>query len=115
MDITVKKEDLRDADTGGGYRNVDAVGTIDENLSPRLQRKVTLFEPLCCLLEYLLTEPHIDDIAEILNDTLAQLEPIDKREISKARFDYPDEWHRNTYTIFPEHYDWMSGTWQRDD
>jgi len=75
MEIVVKKEDISEHDTGGGYREVTALITIDETLAPRMQRHVAMCETLGILLDPLeMDVDFIDEIALKLGEVLDQLE-----------------------------------------
>lgn len=77
MEIEVTRvKDLSLHDTGGGTRDVKAVITVDDNMPPRMQRKVVLYETIGLVLGYIMTHEQVDDFANLLLDVLDQLEPI---------------------------------------
>jgi len=75
MEIAIKKENLSEYNIGGGYRELEAVITVDSTLPPRMQRHVAIYETLGLLLDPLEVEPDkIDEIANKLNEVLDQLD-----------------------------------------
>ena len=77
MEITIKTNpNLSQYDTGGGIREINAVITIDETLSPRLKRQVVIYETLGCLLGFVLEHNQLEDITEVLVDALDQLDTL---------------------------------------
>ena len=81
MEIEIKQDSiLTQFDTGGGTRELHAVITIDETLSPRQKRSVAIFETLGCLLSYVVTKEIREEITGLLVDVLDQLEPLGVEE-----------------------------------
>jgi len=72
----VRVTDLSLHDTGGGTRDVKSVITVDDNMPPRMQRKVVLYETIGLALGYVLSHEQVDDLASLLLDVLDQLEPL---------------------------------------
>ena len=73
-EVKIRKEDLSQIDSGGGYRESKTDITIDSSLSPRLQRQAVLYETLSALLSPLYSHKAIQNITEVLGDVLDQLE-----------------------------------------
>ena len=77
MEVIVEvNKSISNYDTGGGTREVKAVITIDENLSPHNKRKVVLYETIGCCLDFVLPHEQMESLAETLLSALDQLEPL---------------------------------------
>ena len=71
--IIVRKEDLSDYDSGGGYREVDARVTVDSSMSKHRQRVALIHEILGVFLGTVIPRENIEEIAEAIADGLRQL------------------------------------------
>jgi len=74
MEIKVHKEDLKDVDCGGGYRDISAEIYVDSTLSLPLQIHALFYEILASYLEPLFSREAVLDIVDDLADGLNELE-----------------------------------------
>lgn len=95
MEITVKKEDLNAVETGGGFRELTAVITIDSSKPLRSQKIALIYETLACFLEPMLSREFVEMLAEQLVEALDELGPV----VSKAGYQYPDSWYSQTGVV----------------
>ena len=72
----IRDKSLSPHDTGGGVRVVKATIIIDENLPPRMQRRIAIYETLGCCLGYVLPHDQIENLSDALMDVFDELEPI---------------------------------------
>ena len=72
-DITIKKEDMSEQDTGGGVRYVTAEITIDSSHSPEQQRRAVVYEVLAAHLDLFITHDNILYLSSTVCDALNEL------------------------------------------
>jgi len=81
MEIIVNKDkDLSNYNTGGGTRDLTAVITLDDTLSPRMKRHTLIYETLGIMLGYAIAHEQLEGLADILVEALDQLEPVGGKE-----------------------------------
>ena len=68
--ITIKKEDLSEHDTGGGARVVKAKITVDSSLPPHRRKVALIHEILGVYLGAVVPRGNIEEIAEAIADGL---------------------------------------------
>ena len=72
-DITIRKEDLSNHDTGGGIRRVTAEITIDSSQSPEMQQRAVVYEVLAAHLDIIITHDNILYLSSAVCDALNEL------------------------------------------
>jgi len=94
MDIRVVKENLQNTDTGGGFRELSAMVTIDNSVPIRRQREAVIYEILALFFEPTYSREFIEDtVTKALIDGLDEVCP----HVSKAGYTYPEAWQDGTY------------------
>lgn len=75
MEIRIEKNKiLRNYDSG--CREVITTITLAEDLTPRMRRQTVIYETLGAIAGYLIPHKQLEDITEILLDSLDQIEPL---------------------------------------
>ena len=73
-DITIRKEDLSNHDTGGGIRRVTTEITIDSSQSPEMQQRAVVYEVLAAHLDLFITHDNILYLSSAVCDALNELD-----------------------------------------
>ncbi|KKN22240.1 hypothetical protein LCGC14_0917410 [marine sediment metagenome] len=74
MEIEIKVEPLPHLDSGGGFREVSTVITIDSSQSRTNQRQAVIYETLASAISYVISHENLLNLTSLLGEALDEWE-----------------------------------------